>query len=94
MSTALVFAGLAVLVGAIAWRPHGFGPTLGALAGLGLAALGGTLGPADLGHALAAQWRAQLTLASVMTMTAAAEFLGLLERLASWIARLDDDDED
>jgi arsenical pump membrane protein len=80
-----VFAGLAVLVGAVAWRPHGLGPTLGALAAVGLAALGGAIGPSDLALAAEAQWRAYITLASVMTMTSAAERLGLLDRLAAII---------
>ena len=81
----LVLAGLAVLVAAVAWRPHGYGPALGAAAAIGLAALGGAVELADLRAAVDAQWRAYVTLASVMTMTSAAERIGLLERLASII---------
>ncbi len=85
MAPALVFLGLAVLVAVVAWRPHGAGPALGALAAVALAAAGGAVGGADLGTALAAQWRAYVTLAAVMTMTSAAERMGLLDRLAGWI---------
>ncbi len=85
MAAAWVFAGLAVLVAAVAWRPHGWGPTLGALAAAALAALGGTLELDDVGAAARAQWQAFVTLAAVMTMTAAAGRIGLLDRLAARI---------
>ncbi len=85
MSTALVFVGLAVLVGAVAWRPHGLGPTVGAALAVALAALGGAVELSDVRTAAAAQWRAYITLAAVMTMTSAAERLGLLTRLAAII---------
>ena len=80
-----VFLGLTVLVGTVAWRPHGWGPTIGAVAAVGVAALGGVVWPHDIATALSAQWRAYVTLASVMTMTATAERLGLIERLAAII---------
>jgi arsenical pump membrane protein len=83
--TVLVFVGLALLVAAVAWRPHGWGPTIGAMAAVGVAALGGAVHPGDIEHALSAQWRAYVTLASVMTMTATAERLGLIARLAAVI---------
>jgi arsenical pump membrane protein len=85
VSTALVFVGLAVLVGAVAWRPHGLGPTVGAALAVALAALGGAVELSDVRTAAAAQWRAYITLAAVMTMTSAAERLGLLTRLAAII---------
>lgn len=85
MTAALVFAGLAALIAIVAWRPHGWGPAAGALAAVALAALSGTIGLADVGAALRAQWRAFVTLAAVMTMTSAAERHGLFERLAAWI---------
>ncbi len=85
MSTALVFVGLAVLVGAVAWRPHGLGPTVGAALAVALAAFGGAVELSDVRTAAAAQWRAYITLAAVMTMTSAAERLGLLTRLAAII---------
>lgn len=80
-----MFVGLAVLVGFVAWRPHGGGPALGALAAVALAAAGGAVHASDLPVALAAQWRAYVTLAAVMMMTAAAERMRLLERLAAII---------
>jgi arsenical pump membrane protein len=83
--TVLVFVGLAILVGAVAWRPHGLGPTVGAALAVAVAAVGGAVAWGDFGAAAEAQWRAYLTLAAVMTMTSAAERLGLLARLAAII---------
>ncbi|HTR56329.1 MAG TPA: ArsB/NhaD family transporter [Kofleriaceae bacterium] len=80
-----VFAALIVLIGAVAWRPHGLGPMLGSLAAVGVAMIGGAVGPHDVFDAVEAQWRAYVTLLSIMTMTSAAERVGLLERVASWI---------
>lgn len=80
-----VFCGLAVLVITVAWRPHGLGPTVGAGVAVGIAAIGGAVELRDIGIALESQWRAFLTLASVMAMTSAAERMGLLERLAAII---------
>lgn len=82
---ACVFVGLALLVAAVAWRPHGFGPTLGAAAAVAVAAIGGAVRWDDVVTALAAQWRAYITLAAVMTMTSTAERVGLLARLAALI---------
>lgn len=84
IAVSLVLA-LIVLVGAVAWRPHGAGPTLGALAAVAIVMLGGSAYVEDLGDALRAQWQAYVTLIAIMTMTSAAERLGLLTRLASWI---------
>ncbi len=81
----LVFAGLAVLVGVVVWRPHGFGPTIGAAVAIVLAAIGGAVELDDFRAAIDAQWQAYVTLASVMTMTSTAERMGLLERLAAII---------
>lgn len=83
--TTLVFVGLAILVGAVAWRPHGLGPTVGAALAVAVAAIGGAVALSDVRTAAEAQWRAYLTLAAVMTMTSAAERLGLLARLAAII---------
>ena len=80
-----MFVGLAVLVTVVAWRPHGWGPTVGAVAAVAVAALGGAVHLADLRTAADAQWRAYITLASIMTMTSTAERMGLLERLAAII---------
>jgi len=85
MAVVSVFAALAVLVGAVAWRPHGAGPTLGALLAVAVALIGGAAEFHDVIDALDAQWRAYVTLISIMSMTSAAERMGLLERLASWI---------
>jgi arsenical pump membrane protein len=85
VNIALVVAAMIVLVGAVAWRPYGTGPTLGALAAVAIVMVGGIVGLGDIRDALAAQWRAYVTLSSIMAMTAAAEHMGLLERLASWI---------
>ena len=82
---AFVFAGLVILIGAVTWRPHGAGPALGAALAVFTASLGGAVEPGDLGAALASQWQAFITLASVMTMTSTAERLGLLDRLAALI---------
>jgi len=76
---------LIVLIGAVAWRPHGAGPTMGAIGAVAVAMLGGLAVPADILDAMAAQWQAYVTLIAIMTMTSAAERLGLLTRLASWI---------
>lgn len=84
MATAIVCLALVVLIGAVAWRPHGMGPTIGALAALGIA-LFGPAEMADIGDALRVQWRAYITLASIMVMTAAAERMGLLVRIAALI---------
>ena len=81
----LVFIGLAALVITVAWRPHGLGPTVGAVGAVALAAIGGAVELDDLRAAVAAQWRAYVTLAAVMTMTSAAERMGLLDRLAAII---------
>lgn len=80
-----VFLGLAVLVAAVAWRPHGWGPTLGAAGAVAIAAIGGAVRLGDVSTALAAQWRAYVTLASVMTMTTTAERMGLIDQLAAII---------
>jgi arsenical pump membrane protein len=84
VATASVCLALVVLIGAVAWRPHGMGPTIGALAALGIA----LVGPAELGdivEALRVQWRAYITLVSIMVMTTAAERMGLLVRIAALI---------
>jgi len=85
MAAAMVWIALAVLVALVATRPHGWGPALGALLAVSLAAAGGGVVPGDVTRALASQWRAFVTLAAVMTMTSAAERMGLLDRLAAWI---------
>jgi arsenical pump membrane protein len=81
----LVLLALVVLVGSVAWRPHGFGPAVAALAAVALAAMGGAVAWHDVSAALDAQWRAYITLASVMTMTSAAERMKLIDRLAAII---------
>jgi arsenical pump membrane protein len=85
MSAFLLCCGLLVLIGAVAWRPHGWGPTAGAVAAVGFAVLAGAVASTDVTTAFAAQWRAFVTLASVMTMTSAADRMGLLTRLAATI---------
>ena len=82
---AFVLVGLITLIGAVTWRPHDAGPALGAALAVFAASLGGAVEPGDLGAALASQWQAFITLASVMTMTSTAERLGLLDRLAALI---------
>lgn len=85
MAAALVLAGLAALVGVVAWRPHGWGPAAAATLAVALVFAGGGAGGDDLVEAVTAQWRAFVTLASVMMVTSTAEALGLLERLAAII---------
>lgn len=85
MAAALVCLALVVLVGAVAWRPHGTGPTLGALGALVLVLVGGAATFGNVIDALAAQWRAYVTLISIMTMTSAADRMGLLTRIAAMI---------
>jgi arsenical pump membrane protein len=84
MATAIVCLALVVLIGAVAWRPHGMGPTIGALGALAIA-LVGPAELADIPDALEVQWRAYITLASIMIMTTAAERMGLLVRIATLI---------
>ncbi|MBK6519682.1 MAG: anion permease [Polyangiaceae bacterium] len=67
------------------WRPHAPGTAVGAAVAVFAASLGGAVELGDLGAALASQWQAFITLASVMTMTSTAERLGLLDRLAALI---------
>ncbi|MBK6515598.1 MAG: hypothetical protein IPG04_16185 [Polyangiaceae bacterium] len=38
-----VFAGLVILIGAVTWRPHGWGPAVGAAAAVLAASLGGAV---------------------------------------------------
>lgn len=85
MSTALLCCGMLVLIGAVTWRPHGWGPTAGAAAAVGFAVLAGAVDSSDPSTAFSAQWRAFVTLASVMTMTSAADRMGLFTRLAAMI---------
>jgi arsenical pump membrane protein len=63
----------------------GVAAALAALVAVAIAAAAGTVGVDDLVHAGSAQWRAFVTLAAVMTMTSAAERMGLLDRLAAAI---------
>ena len=81
----MAYLGLAVLVAAVAWRPHGWGPPLGALGAVAVAALGGALHLDDARRAAEILWRPFVTLLSIMTITATAERLGLLERIAAMI---------
>jgi arsenical pump membrane protein len=83
--TGIAYLGLAVLIAVVAIRPHGLGPALGAAAAVGVAALGGGLAWHDVGEAASTLWRPFLTLASIMTVTATAERIGLVEHLASLI---------
>jgi arsenical pump membrane protein len=79
------YLGLMVLVAVVAWRPHGWGPPLGALGAVAVAALGGALHLDDARRAAETLWRPFVTLLSIMTITATAERLGLLERIAAMI---------
>ena len=81
----VVLAGLAALIAVVAWRPHGWGPTAGAVCGVAIAALGGAVHAADFATAADLQWRAFVTLASVMVMTTSAERFGVMDRLAAII---------
>ncbi|MBK8942683.1 MAG: hypothetical protein IPM79_35085 [Polyangiaceae bacterium] len=74
-----VFAGLVILIGAVTWRPHGWGPAVGAAAAVLAASLGGAVELGDLRAACGSQWQAFVTLASVMAMTSTAERLGLVQ---------------
>ena len=85
MTIFLLCCALLTLVGAVAWRPHSWGPTIGAVLAVGFAMLAGAVERNDVTTALAAQWRAFVTLGSVMTMTSSAERMGLLNRLAAMI---------
>ncbi len=85
MAIFLLCCALLTLIGAVAWRPHGWGPTIGAVLAVGFAVLAGAVEHTDVPTALAAQWRAFVTLASIMTMTSAADRMGLLNRLAAMI---------
>jgi arsenical pump membrane protein len=79
------YLGLALLVAIVAVRPHGWGPPIGALAAVALAAAGGQVELDDARRAADTLWRPFLTLLSIMTITATAEHLGLLDRIAALI---------
>jgi arsenical pump membrane protein len=81
----VVVAALLALVTIVALRPHGLGPPLGSSVAVAIVALGGLLALDDAGRAAATLWRPFVTLASIMALTATAEQLGLLERIASVI---------
>lgn len=85
MTEAAALAGFVVVVLAALARPHGWGPALGAAAGVVVAAAGGAVGVDDLRVTAVALWRPLLTLVAIMTMTSAAEHLGLLYRVAAVI---------
>lgn len=76
---------LGALVAIVARRPDTRGLTAGAGAALAIGLVGGAIVPSDLADAAHAQWRAMLTLLAVMVMTAAAEHVGVLARLAAAI---------
>jgi arsenical pump membrane protein len=83
---ALAF-GLFALVAIVSWRPHGWGPTLGAAIAVGVGLAVDQIQLADFATALREQWRAFLTLGSVMVMTSSAERMGWFTHLASIIER-------
>jgi arsenical pump membrane protein len=76
---------LVVLAAIVLRRPHGWGPPAGAAAAVAVALVGGAVVPDDFRLALDTLWRPFLTLMAIMTMTAAAERLGLLDRIAAMI---------
>lgn len=79
------YLGLAVLVAVVAARPHGWGPPLGAFGAVVVAAIGGEVLPEDARRAAGTLWRPFVTLLSIMAITATAERLGLIERIAEMI---------
>ncbi len=85
MTEALVAIALGALIAIVLVRPHGWGPPLGAAVAVAIAALAGTIHADDAERAATTLWRPFVTLIAIMTMTAAAERVGLLERLASVI---------
>jgi arsenical pump membrane protein len=77
------YAALVVLTGVCVARPHGAGPPLGAALAVLVAMLAGAAVPGDLERAARTLWRPFLTLVSIMTITAAAQRLGILDRVAA-----------
>jgi arsenical pump membrane protein len=78
-------AAIVALVAIVAWRPHGWGPPLGAAVAVAICAAGGLVEPEDAERAASTLWRPFVTLASIMALTAVAEQLGLIERIAAVI---------
>jgi len=85
VTAGFVVAALAALVAVVARRPHGWGPPLGAALAVAIVALDGLVAPGDVRRAAATLWQPFVTLLSIMALTAAAEHLGLLERIAAVI---------
>ena len=76
---------LVAMVGlALGWRHRAAAP-LGALAGCAVLAGAGLVGAGDLAEVGRALWRPLVTITAVMTMTACAQHVGLIDRLAAVI---------
>jgi hypothetical protein len=74
----------ATLAIALGWRHRAAAP-IGAAAGVGVLALAGLVGGADIEHTARVMWRPLVTVASIMTMTACAHRVGLIDHLAALI---------
>jgi arsenical pump membrane protein len=69
---------------ALGWRHRAAAP-VGALVGVGVLALAGLVGARDLADTAELMWRPLVTVASIMTMTACAHRVGLIDHLAMLI---------
>ncbi len=85
MTELLAYGALATMLGIVLWRPHGWGPALGAGVACAILAAAGLVEAGDLEHAARGLWRPIVTLVAIMVMTVAAEHLGVIDRLAAVI---------
>jgi arsenical pump membrane protein len=82
LQTVVASAAFAIVIaGAIAWR-HWLAPAVGAAEADSMLLATGTTTAEDLTFAGHALWRPMITILAVMTLTACAQALGILERLA------------
>ncbi|MCB9559085.1 MAG: hypothetical protein H6709_22345 [Kofleriaceae bacterium] len=85
MTEAYAYVALAAMLAVVLWRPHGWGPPLGAAVAVLVAVAAGLVDRDDPRQAALVLWRPFITLTSIMLMTSAAERLGVIERLAAFI---------
>lgn len=83
----MTFSSFAVTVGLVLWRPSvgaRFRLNPAAAAGLGVLAMMalGSVGMGDINRSAVTLWRPFVAISSIMVMTAAAQYLGVLGRLA------------
>ncbi len=85
MTELAAYGALAVMLAIVLWRPHGWGPALGATVAVAVVAAAGLIAAEDVEHAGRSLWRPVITLVAIMIMTSTAEHLGVIERIAALI---------